>query len=122
MENRMVCEILDSIKALTVGELIELTRACEKEFGVSAAVNTVVPGNQIPPVIPKTEFDIELTDFGKQKVKVIKAVRVIFGLGLREAKEFVDGVPKIIKEGVSIDEAEALKTQFEELGAVITLN
>ena len=122
MENRMVCEILDSIKVLTVGELIELTRACEKEFGVSAAVNTVVPGDKKPPVISKTEFDVELTDFGKQKVKVIKAVRGILGLGLREAKEFVDGVPKIIKEGVSIDEAEALKTQFEELGAVITLN
>lgn len=121
MEKRMISEILDSIKALTVGELIELTKECEKTFGVSAAVNTVVPGNPIPPVTPKTEFDVELTDFGKQKLKVIRAVHDITGLGLREAKAFVEGAPKVIKEGVSTEEAEALKTQFEELGAVITL-
>ena len=118
MEKRMISEILDSIRELTVEELIELTKACEKKFGVSAAV---VPEKPVPPVIPKTEFDVELTDFGKQKVKVIKAVREITGLGLREAKAFVDGAPKLVKEGVSSEEAEALKAKFEELGAVITL-
>ena len=79
------------------------------------------PEKPVPPVIPKTEFDVELTDFGKQKVKVIKAVREITGLGLREAKAFVDGAPKLVKEGVSSEEAEALKAKLEELGAVITL-
>jgi large subunit ribosomal protein L7/L12 len=118
MEKRKISEILDSIRELTVEELIELTKACEKKFGVSAAV---VPEKPVPPVIPKTEFDVELTDFGKQKVKVIKAVREITGLGLREAKAFVDGAPKLVKEGVSSEEAEALKAKFEELGAVITL-
>lgn len=118
MEKRMISEILDSIRELTVEELIELTKACEKKFGVSAAV---VPEKPVPPVIPKTEFDVELTDFGKQKVKVIKAVREITGLGLREAKAFVDGAPKIVKEGVSSEEAEALKAKLEEMGAVITL-
>ena len=118
MEKRKISEILDSIRELTVEELIELTKACEKKFGVSAAV---VPGKPVPPVIPKTEFDVELTDFGKQKVKVIKAVREITGLGLREAKAFVDGAPKLVKEGVSSEEAEALKAKLEELGAVITL-
>lgn len=118
MEKRMISEILDSIRELTVEELIELTKACEKKFGVSAAV---VPEKPVPPMIPKTEFDVELTDFGKQKVKVIKAVREITGLGLREAKAFVDGAPKIVKEGVSSEEAEALKAKLEELGAVITL-
>ena len=118
MEKRKISEILDSIRVLTVEELIELTKACEKKFGVSAAV---VPEKPVPPVIPKTEFDVELTDFGKQKVKVIKAVREITGLGLREAKAFVDGAPKLVKEGVSSEEAEALKAKLEELGAVITL-
>lgn len=118
MEKRMISEILDSIRELTVEELIELTKACEKKFGVSAAV---VPEKPVPPMIPKTEFDVELTDFGKQKVKVIKAVREITGLGLREAKAFVDGAPKIVKEGVSSEEAEALKAKLEEMGAVITL-
>lgn len=118
MEKRKISEILDSIRELTVEELIELTKACEKKFGVSAAV---VPEKPVPPVILKTEFDVELTDFGKQKVKVIKAVREITGLGLREAKAFVDGAPKLVKEGVSSEAAEALKAKFEELGAVITL-
>ena len=103
MEKLMISEILDSIRGLTVKELLELTKACEKEFGVSAA------------------FDVELTNFGSQKVKVIKAIREITGLGLREAKEFVEAAPKIIKDGVSIEEAEALKAKFEELGAAITL-
>ena len=121
MERRMISEVLDTIKAMTVGELMELTKACEKEFDVSAAVNTFVPKDPFQPKMPKTEFDVELTDFGKQKVKVIKVIREIMGLGLKEAKEFVEAAPKIIKEGVSIEEAEALKAKIEELGATITL-
>ena len=120
MEKRMISEILDSIKGLTVKELLELTKACEEEFGVSAAVQTVIPKDPKPPV-KKTEFDVELTEFGSQKVKVIKAIREVTGLGLREAKEFVESAPKIIKEEVSIEEAEALMAKFEELGAKITL-
>ena len=121
MERRIISEVLDTIKAMTVGELMELTKACEKEFDVSAAVNTFVPKDPFQPKMPKTEFDVELTDFGKQKVKVIKVIREIMGLGLKEAKEFVEAAPKIIKEGVSIEEAEALKAKIEELGATITL-
>ena len=121
MEKRVISEVLDTIKAMTVGELMELTKACEKEFDVSAAVNAFVPKDPVQPKRPKTEFDVELTDFGKQKVKVIKVIREVMGLGLKEAKEFVEAAPKIIKEGVSIEEAEALKAKIEELGATITL-
>ena len=121
MERRVISEVLDTIKAMTVGELMELTKACEKEFDVSAAVNTFVPKDPFSPKKPKTEFDVELTDFGKQKVKVIKVVREVMGLGLKEAKEFVESAPKIIKEGVSIEEAEALKAKIEEQGAAVTL-
>ena len=121
MEKRMISGILDTIKGLTVRELMELVKACEKEFDVSAAVKPFVPGDPFPPKVPKTEFDVELTGFGKQKVKVIKAIREITGLGLKEAKAFVDAAPKDIKEGVSIEEAEALKAKLEELGAEITL-
>ena len=121
MERRVISEVLDTIKAMTVGELMELTKACEKEFDVSAAVNTFVPKDPFQPKMPKTEFDVELTDFGKQKVKVIKVIREIMGLGLKEAKEFVESAPKIIKEGVSIEEAEALKAKIEEQGAAVTL-
>lgn len=120
MEKLMISEILDSIRGLTVKELLELTKACEKEFGVSAAITQIVPKDPKPPK-KKTEFDVELTNFGSQKVKVIKAIREITGLGLREAKEFVEAAPKIIKDGVSIEEAEVLKAKFEELGAAITL-
>ena len=121
MERRVISEVLDTIKAMTVGELMELTKACEKEFDVSAAVNTFVPKDPFSPKKPKTEFDVELTDFGKQKVKVIKVVREVMGLGLKEAKEFVESAPKIVKEGVSIEEAEALKAKIEEQGATITV-
>ena len=121
MEKRVISEVLDTIKAMTVGELMELTKACEKEFDVSAALNTFVPKDPVQPKRPKKEFDVELTDFGKQKVKVIKVIREVMGLGLKEAKEFVEAAPKIIKEGVSIEEAEALKVKIEELGATITL-
>jgi large subunit ribosomal protein L7/L12 len=120
MEKRMITGILDTIKGLTVRELMELVKACEKEFDVSAAVKPFVPKDPFPPK-PKTEFDVELTGFGKQKVKVIKAIREITGLGLKEAKAFVDAAPKNIKEGVSIEEAEALKAKLEEPGAEITL-
>ena len=121
MERRVISEVLDTIKAMTVGELMELTKACEKEFDVSAALNTFVPKDPVQPKRPKTEFDVELTDYGKQKVKVIKVIREVMGLGLKEAKEFVESAPKIIKEGVSIEEAETLKAKLEELGATITL-
>lgn len=121
MEKMMISGILDTIKGLTVRELMELVKACEKEFGVSAAVKFDVPKDPFQPKIQKTEFDVELTGFGKQKVKVIKAIREITGLGLKEAKAFVDAAPKTIKEGVSIEEAEALKAKLEELGAEITL-
>jgi large subunit ribosomal protein L7/L12 len=120
MEKQKISEILESIKGMTVKELIELTKACEKEFGVSAAVKQVVI-NDPGPNVKQTEFDVELTSFGQQKVKVIKAIREITGLGLREAKEFVEAAPKIIKEGVSIEEAEALKAKLEEQGAAVTL-
>ena len=120
MEKRMISEILDSIKVMTAKELIDLSKACEKEFNVSAALNTVVLRDPKPPVIQKDEFNVELTDYGKQKIKVIKVIREILGLGLKEAKEFVESVPAIIKEEVSIEEAEALKAKIEEQGAVIT--
>ena len=120
MERRMISEVLDTIKAMTVGELMELTKACEKEFDVSAEVKLIVPKDPKPKV-QKTEFDVELTDFGAQKVKVIKVIREITGLGLKEAKAFVEAVPKIVKEGLPIEEAEALKAKIEEQGAVVTL-
>ena len=121
MEKMMIYDILESIKGMTVKELIELTKACEKEFGVSAAVQRIVPKDPGTKKQQQTEFDVELTNFGEQKVKVIKAIREITGLGLREAKAFVEAVPKIVKEGVSIEEAEALKAKLEEQGAVVTL-
>jgi len=121
MEKMMISDILESIKGMTVKELIELTKACEKEFGVSAAVQQIVPKDPGTKKQQQTEFDVELTNFGEQKVKVIKAIREITGLGLREAKAFVEAVPKIVKEGVSIEEAEALKAKLEEQGAVVTL-
>ena len=114
MEKLMISEILDSIRGLTVKELLELTKACEKEFGVSAAVKQIVPKDPGTKKQQQTEFDVELTHYGSFKVKIT-------GLGLREAKEFVEAAPKIIKDGVSIEEAEALKAKFEELGAAITL-
>lgn len=120
MEKIMISEILDSVRDMTVGELMELTKACEKEFDVSAEVKVIVPKDPKPKV-QKTEFDVELTEFGSQKVKVIKVIREITGLGLKEAKAFVEAVPKIVKEGLSKEEAEALKAKIEEQGAVVTL-
>ena len=116
-------EIIEVIKGLTVLELKDLVKACEEEFGVSAAAGVVVAaaGAEGGAAEEKTEFDVELTEVGDQKVKVIKAVKDATGLGLKEAKEVVDGAPKVVKEGVSKEEAEALKSQLEEVGAVVTL-
>ena len=116
-------EIIEVIKGLTVLELNDLVKAREEEFGVSAAAGVVVAaaGAEGGAAEEKTEFDVELTEVGDQKVKVIKAVKDATGLGLKEAKEVVDGAPKVVKEGVSKEEAEALKSQLEEVGAVVTL-
>ena len=116
-------EIIEVIKGLTVLELNDLVKACEEEFGVSAAAGVVVAaaGAEGGAAEEKTEFDVELTEVGDQKVKVIKAVKDATGLGLKEAKEVVDGAPKVVKEGVSKEEAEALKSQLEEVGGVVTL-
>ncbi len=116
-------EIIEVIKGLTVLELNDLVKACEEEFGVSAAAGVVVAaaGAEGGAAEEKTEFDVELTEVGDQKVKVIKVVKDATGLGLKEAKEVVDGAPKVVKEGVSKEEAEALKSQLEEVGAVVTL-
>ena len=115
-------EIISAIKELTVLELNELVKACEEEFGVSAAAGVaVVAGPAAEVVEEKTEFDVELTSFGAQKIKVIKVVREITGLGLKEAKEAVEGAPKVIKEALPKDEAEAIKAKLEEVGATVTI-
>jgi len=115
-------EIISAIKELTVMELNELVKACEEEFGVSAAAGVaVVAGPAAEAVEEKTEFDVELTSFGAQKIKVIKVVREITGLGLKEAKEAVEGAPKVIKEAVAKDEAEQIKAKLEEVGATVTI-
>ena len=116
-------EIIEVIKGLTVLELNDLVKACEEEFGVSAAAGVVVAaaGAEGGAAEEKTEFDVELTEVGANKVKVIKAVKDATGLGLKEAKEVVDGAPKVVKESATKEEAEALKTQLEEVGAVVTL-
>lgn len=116
-------EIIEVIKGLTVLELNDLVKACEEEFGVSAAAGVVVAaaGAEGGAAEEKTEFDVELTEVGGAKVKVIKAVREVTGLGLKEAKELVDGAPKVIKEGASKAEAEDIKAKLEEQGAKVTL-
>lgn len=116
-------ELIDAIKEMTVLELNELVKACEEEFGVSAAAGVVVAqaGPAADQAEEKTEFDVELTDIGGEKVKVIKVVREVTGLGLKEAKDTVEGAPKVIKEGASKDEAEEIKKKLEEVGAKVTL-
>ena len=115
-------EFIDAIKELSVLELNELVKACEEEFGVSAAAGVVVAAaGPAAEVEEKTEFDVELTEVGSEKVKVIKVVREVTGLGLKEAKDLVDGAPKMVKEGASKDEAEAIKKSLEEVGAKVTL-
>ena len=116
-------EIIEAIKDLSVLELNDLVKACEEEFGVSAAAGVVVAAGAGAgeAAEEKTEFDVELTEVGGQKVKVIKVVREITGLGLKEAKAVVDGAPKAIKEAVSKEEAEDIKKQLEEVGAKVTV-
>lgn len=115
-------EIIDVIKGLSVLELNDLVKACEEEFGVSAAAGVVVAaGGAGEAAAEKTEFDVELTEVGPNKVKVIKAVKDATGLGLKEAKEVVDGAPKIVKEAMPKAEAEALVAALEEQGAKATL-
>ncbi|NLK37749.1 MAG: 50S ribosomal protein L7/L12 [Epulopiscium sp.] len=115
-------EIIAAVKELTVIELNDLVKAAEEEFGVSAAAGVaVVAGPAAAAEEEKTEFDVELTDVGSEKIKVIKVVREITGLGLKEAKEVVDGAPKMLKEQVSKEEAESMKAKLEELGAKVTL-
>ena len=116
-------EIIEVIKGLSVLELNDLVKACEEEFGVSAAAGVVVAaaGGEAAAAEEKTEFDVELTEVGPNKVKVIKVVREATGLGLKEAKEVVDGAPKVLKEGASKAEAEEIKTKLEAEGAKVTL-
>ena len=125
MANEKIIAILDSIKALTVLELSELVSACEAEFGVSAAnVSAGAAAGAAPAaaaVEEKTEFDVVLASFGDSKLGVIKAVREVTGLGLKEAKELVEGCPKTLKEGVSKEDAEAVKAALEAAGAVVEI-
>ena len=117
-------EFIDALKELSVLELNELVKACEEEFGVSAAAGVVVAGPAAGGAAAeeeKTEFDVELTEVGANKVKVIKVVREATALGLKEGKELVDGAPKMVKTGISKEEAEALKKSLEEVGAKVTL-
>ena len=116
-------EFIAAIKELSVLELNELVKACEEEFGVSAAAGVVVAaaGGAAEAAEEKDEFDVELTEVGANKVKVIKVVREVTGLGLKEAKEVVDGAPKVVKEGASKAEAEEIKTKLEEQGAEVNL-
>ena len=116
-------EIIEVIKGLTVLELNDLVKACEEEFGVSAAAGVVVAaaGAAGGAADEKTEFDVELTSFGEKKMEVIKTAKNVLGLGLKDAKDLVESAPKVIKEGASKEEAEELKAKFEEAGAEITL-
>ena len=124
MAKLTTAEMIEAIKELSVLELNELVKACEEEFGVSAAAGVVVAaaaGDGAGAAEEKDEFDVELVSAGASKVKVIKVVREITGLGLKEAKEVVDGAPKVVKEGVSKAEAEEIKTKLEAEGAKVNL-
>ena len=123
MAKLTTAEFIEAIKELSVLELNELVKACEEEFGVSAAAGVVVAaaGGAGEAAEEKDEFDVELTEVGPNKVKVIKVVREVTGLGLIEAKEVVDGAPKVLKEGASKAEAEEIKTKLEGEGAKVTL-
>ncbi len=116
-------EFIEAIKEMTVLELNDLVKACEEEFGVSAAAGVVVAaaGGEAAAAEEKTEFDVELAEVGPNKVKVIKVVREVTGLGLKEAKEVVDGAPKVLKEGVSKEEAEDIQKKLDAEGAKVTL-
>ncbi|AUS88830.1 50S ribosomal protein L7/L12 [Lysinibacillus sp. HST-98] len=112
-------QILEAIKAMTVLELNDLVKAIEEEFGVTAAAPVAVVAGGAAAAEEKTEFDVVLASAGAEKIKVIKVVREITGLGLKEAKEVVDNAPKALKEGVSKDEAEEIKAKLEEVGASV---
>ncbi len=123
MASEKIMNIVEEVKSLTLLELAELVKAVEEEFGVSAAapvgVVAVAGGAAAPAAEEKTEFDVVLTGFGDKKLNVIKAVREITGLGLKEAKDMVEGAPKAVKEGVSKDEADKIKAALEEAGATV---
>ncbi len=124
MAKLTTAEMIEAIKELSVLELNELVKACEEEFGVSAAAGVVVAaaaGDGAGAAEEKDEFDVELVSAGASKVKVIKVVREITGLGLKEAKEVVDGAPKVVKEGVSKAEADEIKAKLEAEGAEVNL-
>ena len=123
MAKLTTAEMIEAIKELSVLELNELVKACEEEFGVSAAAGVVVAaaGGDAAAAEEKDEFDVELVSAGSSKVKVIKAVREITGLGLKEAKELVDNARKVVKEGVSKAEAEEIKAKLEEQGAEVNM-
>lgn len=124
MAKLTTAEFIEAIKELSVLELNELVKACEEEFGVSAAAGVVVAAagaGEAAAAEEKDSFDVELTSAGDSKVKVIKVVREVTGLGLKEAKDVVDGAPKVVKEGASKEEAEDIKTKLEAEGAKITL-
>ncbi len=126
MASEKVTNLIEEVKALTVLELSELVKALEEEFGVSAAAPVAVAaapaaGGAAAAAEEKTEFDVVLAEVGAEKIKVIKVVREITGLGLAEAKALVDGAPKAVKEGVSKDDAEEMKKKLEEVGAKVEL-
>ena len=123
MAKLTTAEFIEAIKELSVLELNELVKACEEEFGVSAAAGVVVAaaGAGAAAAEEKTEFDVELTEVGPNKVKVIKVVREVTSLGLKEAKDVVDGAPKVVKQGASKEEAEDVKAKLEAEGAKVTL-
>ena len=123
MAKLTTAEMIEAIKELSVLELNELVKACEEEFGVSAAAGVVVAaaGDGAAAAEEKDEFDVELVSAGASKVKVIKVVREVTGLGLKEAQELVDGAPKVIKEGISKAEAEELKAKLEAEGAEVNM-
>ena len=123
MAKLTVQEFIEAIKELSVLELNDLVKACEEEFGVSAAAGVVVAAAGPAAAVEeeKTEFDVELTEIGAEKVKVIKVVREVTGLGLNEAKDVVYSAPKVVKEAATKEEAEELKKKLEEVGAKVTL-
>ncbi len=123
MASEKINAIIEEIKVLTVLELSELVHAVEEEFGVSAAAAVAVaaPAEAAAAAEEKTEFDVILAEVGAEKIKVIKVVRELTGLGLKEAKDLVDGAPKAVKEAISKDEAEAAKAKFEEVGAKVEI-
>ena len=126
MANEKITAIVEEIKSLTILELNELVKAVEEEFGVSAAAPVAVAGAAVagaaaPAAEEKTEFDVVLTGFGDKKLGVIKVIREITGLGLKEAKDMVEGCPKAVKEGISKEDAEKIKAQLVEAGATVEI-